>query len=85
MWPRALAACVTFAVIIGVSRVIITAHFVSDVIAGAFVGAFGAVLVRNWFAARRLVFVTGPDGATRAFPRPSWRRIKTVARRLARQ
>ena len=85
LWPRARPYMWTFAVVIGLSRVIITAHFVSDVIAGGLIGAFGAVLVRNWFAARRLVFVTGADGKTRAFPGPSWRRIKTVARRLVRQ
>ena len=48
--------CWIFAVIIAASRVVITAHFVSDVVAAAFVGTFGAILVRNWFAARGLAF-----------------------------
>ena len=74
-----------FAVVIAVSRVVIQAHFVSDVVAAAFVGGFGAILVRNWFAARRLAFVPGRDGTVHAMPGPSWRRLKTVARRLSGQ
>jgi membrane-associated phospholipid phosphatase len=71
-----------FAVVIALSRVVITAHYVSDVTAAGFVGAFGAILVRNWFAARRLGFVAQPDGAVHTLPGPSWRRLKAVARRL---
>jgi len=65
--------------------VIIAAHYPSDVIAGAAVGAFGAVLVREWFAARRLGFTVGSDGQVRAMPGPSLKRIKKVARALAAQ
>ena len=68
---------------IALSRVVITAHFVSDVIAAAFVGGFGAILVRNWYAARGLGFVPAPDGVVQAKPGPSWRRLKSVAARLA--
>jgi undecaprenyl-diphosphatase len=71
-----------FAVIIALSRVVIQAHFASDVIAAAFVGAFGAVLVRNWFAARRLAFTVDRQGTVGALPGPSLHRIKMVARRL---
>jgi len=80
--PRTRIPLLIFAVVIATSRVVITAHFVSDVIAAAFVGAFGAILVRNWFAARALVFVPEVDGAVHVRPGPSWRRIKAVARRL---
>jgi undecaprenyl-diphosphatase len=82
LWPRARMFVWTFAAVIGASRVIIQAHYVSDVIAAAFVGGFGAILVRNWFAARRLAFIPARDGAVRAMPGPSWRRVKMVARRL---
>ena len=42
-----------------------------------------AVMVRNWFAARRLGFSVAADGSVRAMPGPSFRRIiKAVARRL---
>lgn len=82
LWPRARVPMWAFAVVIALSRVVIQAHFASDVIAAAFVGAFGAILVRNWFAARRLGFTVDQAGTVRALPGPSLRRIKTVARRL---
>jgi membrane-associated phospholipid phosphatase len=82
LWPKARVPMWIYAVLILASRVVIQAHFVSDVIAGAFVGGFGAILVRNWFAARRLAFIPGADGVAHAMPGPTWRRVKTVARRL---
>jgi undecaprenyl-diphosphatase len=45
----------------------------------------GALLVRSWFAARRLGFAIGADGVVRARPGPSWRRVKKVALRLIAQ
>jgi membrane-associated phospholipid phosphatase len=85
LFPRARIALWTYAVVIAVSRVILAAHFPSDVIAGAVVGACGALIVRRWFAARRLAFTMRPDGSIRAMPGPSLQRIKKVARRLAGQ
>jgi undecaprenyl-diphosphatase len=85
LWPKLRGPLWVYAAMIAASRVIIQAHFVSDVIAAGFVGGFGAILVRNWFAARRLAFAPGPDGHIRALPGPSWRRLKAVARRLAGQ
>ena len=85
IWPKARVPMWIYAGLIALSRVVIQAHFVSDVIAAAFVGGFGAILVRNWFAARRLAFVPGADGAIHALPGPIWRRLKAVARRLAGQ
>jgi membrane-associated phospholipid phosphatase len=82
IWPAARVPMAIYALLIAASRVVIQAHFVSDVIAAAFVGAFGAIVVRNWFAARRLAFVPGTDGAVHALPGPSWRRVKAVARGL---
>jgi membrane-associated phospholipid phosphatase len=83
IFPQARALMWIYAVLIALSRVIITAHYPSDVIAGAVVGAAGAYLVRNWFAARRLSFAVGSDGSVHAMPGPSVRHIiKAVARRL---
>jgi membrane-associated phospholipid phosphatase len=83
IFPQARALMWIYAVLIALSRVIITAHHPSDVIAGAIIGAAGAILVRNWFAARRLVFAVGTDGSVHAMPGPSLGRIiKAVARRL---
>jgi len=85
LFPRARAALWIYAVTIGLSRVVIEAHYPSDVIVGAVVGAFGAVLVREWFAARRLGFYVGTDGKVHALPGPSFTRIKRVAQALAAQ
>jgi undecaprenyl-diphosphatase len=85
LWPKARVPMWIYATIICLSRVIIQAHYTSDVIAAGFVGAFGAILVRNWFAARRLGFTVDGTGTVRARPGPSWRRIRTVAGRLIRQ
>lgn len=84
IWPRARAVMWTYAVLVAVSRVVLTAHYPSDVIAGAIVGIVGALLVRDWFAASRLGFVIAPDGRVRILPGPSLRRIKEVAVRLLR-
>jgi membrane-associated phospholipid phosphatase len=82
LWPKSRVVMWIYAGLILTSRVIVQAHFVSDVLAAAFVGGFGAILVRNWFAARRLAFIPGRDGTVCAMPGPSWRRVKMVARRL---
>lgn len=82
LWPRARTALWVYAAIIVASRVIITAHHPSDVLAGAVIGTFGALLVRNYFAARRLVFSVSARGTVEAFAGPSWRRIKAAGRAL---
>ena len=76
------ASDVDFALVIAMSRVVVNAHFPSDVIAGAVTGTVGALLVRGWFAARRLGFTVGSDATIHRLPGPSWRRTKAVARRL---
>ena len=72
-----------YAVVIAISRVVVTAHHPSDVIAGAIVGrhrrAAGAQLVRR--APARLRGRRRRQRCAR-LPGPSWRRIKAVARRL---
>lgn len=77
IWPRARGVMWLYALMIMFSRVVVLAHHPSDVIAGALVGAVGALMVRRWFAARRLVFSASD---LRPLPGPSWRRIKTVGR-----
>jgi undecaprenyl-diphosphatase len=80
IFPRARPVLWIYAITIAMSRVIVEAHFPSDVLAGAVVGAFGAVLVREWFAARRLGFYLGQEGRVHPLPGPSLRRIKSLAR-----
>jgi undecaprenyl-diphosphatase len=79
IFPRARPMLWVYALLIAATRVMVCAHYPSDVIAGAAFGAFGALLVRDWFAARRLGFFVGSDGAICTMAGPSWRRIKRVA------
>jgi len=82
LFPRARALLWAYAVLIALSRIVVSAHYPSDVLAGAVVGAAGAYAVLHWFAARGLVFRIGPDGSPVAMPGPGLRRIvKAVARR----
>ena len=82
LWPRARTVLLIYALLIAVSRVIVNAHYPSDVFAGALVGIAGAVLVRRYFAQRRLGFAIEADGTIHQYPGPSLRRIKAVARGL---
>jgi undecaprenyl-diphosphatase len=85
VFPRARPFLWVYALVIAASRVIVSAHFPSDVLAGAAFGAFGAIVVRDWFARRRLGFYVGSDGWVHPLPGPSWGRIKRVARALSGQ
>lgn len=78
LFPRARAILWIYAALIMISRVVVIAHHPSDVLAGALVGTVGALMVRNYFASRRIVFGVAPDGKVEAFANPSWRRLKTT-------
>ena len=80
LWPRLRPLLWLYAAVIAVSRVIVIAHHPSDVLAGAMVGTVGALLVRNYFAARGLVLGVTPKGEVAAFAGPSWQRIKAAVR-----
>jgi membrane-associated phospholipid phosphatase len=82
LWPRGRTVFLIYAVLIAMSRVVVTAHYTTDVLMGALVGIVGALMVRRWFALRRLGFSIGPDGVPHMYPGPSVRRIKSVARDL---
>ena len=82
LWPRLRVAMFIYAFIIALSRVVLDAHYVSDVLAGAIVGVVGALLVRDRFTERRLVFSVGLDGRVDARSGLSFAHIKTVARKV---
>jgi membrane-associated phospholipid phosphatase len=82
LWPRWRTELLIYAALIAASRMVVSAHFPSDVFAGALVGAGGALLVRRYFALRRLAFAIGPDGALHKYAGPSFKRLKAVAREL---
>ena len=82
LWPRARPLLWLYAVVIALSRVIIAAHYPSDVIAGACVGGFTALIIRSYFAARHLGFAVASDGTVHALPGPSLRRLGSSLTRL---
>jgi membrane-associated phospholipid phosphatase len=82
LWPRGRTLLLLYALLIATSRIMVLAHFPSDVLAGAVVGTVGALMVRRYFALRRLGFSVGPTGVMHQFPGPSLQRIKAVAREL---
>ena len=80
LWPRTLLFMLCYALVICATRLVLLAHHPSDVVAGAMIGVIGAMLVRYWFAARRLGFAIDRDGSIAALPGPSLDRLKRVAR-----
>ena len=82
LWPKMGPLLWTYAVMIAVSRVALTAHYPSDVLAGAIIGVAGTLLIRNWFAARRLAFLPATAGRIHTMSGPSFARIGRVARQL---
>jgi undecaprenyl-diphosphatase len=82
LWPRARTYALIYALMIAVSRIVVTAHYPTDVAMGALLGIAGALMVRRWFAMRRLGFSFGPDGTVHQCPGPSAKRVKVVARAI---
>ena len=56
LFPRLRSFWLIFAIVIALTRVIITAHFVSDIIAGAFVAYLVSILIRKKFLDREKLF-----------------------------
>lgn len=63
LWPRLRGVMIAYALVIIGTRLVLLAHHPSDVLGGALNGVLGAMIVRYWFAARRLAFVIRDDGA----------------------
>ena len=82
LFPRARTALLIYGVLILVSRVVVKAHYPTDVALGALTGVIGVLLVRRWFGLQRLGFSIRADGELVQYPGPSARRLKSVAREL---
>ena len=80
VWPRLRPVMWLYALVIMASRILIFVHHPSDVLGGAVVGVIGALMVRRWFAARRLAF--SPEDL-QPYAWPSWGRFKAAAREIA--
>ena len=79
VWPRVRAVMWIYALVIMASRILIFVHHPSDVLGGAVVGVIGALIVRRWFAARRLGF---SPANLQPYAWPSWARLKATVREI---
>ena len=75
LWPRLRPLFWTFALVICATRLTIAVHHPTDVMVGAAIGGFGALAMRNYFAARRWVFAVDAKGRVFAMPGPALRRM----------
>lgn len=81
LWPRLRAIMIAYAIVIITTRLVLLAHHPSDVLGGALNGVLGAMIVRYWFAARRLAFVIRNDGSIEPLHGPTPLQLSNAARR----
>jgi membrane-associated phospholipid phosphatase len=79
VWPRLQPVMWLYALVIMASRILIFVHHPSDVLGGAVVGVVGALMVRRWFAARRLGF---SPADLQPYAWPSGARVKVAAHEI---
>ena len=60
--PRAKAPLLLVAAFFACTRIVLGAHYLSDVIAGAFMSALAVAWLRHWFAGRGVLFAAAGDG-----------------------
>lgn len=90
LFPRYDVLYVTLAVLVGASRVFVNAHFLSDVLMGAFIGVAVPLLVKRWFerdGRRPARYRRAPWHGSAVTPRPTPRlpcRRRRPCRGLAR-
>jgi membrane-associated phospholipid phosphatase len=77
--PRLRIPLLGLAVLVGISRIVLGAHYPSDAIGGAIVGTVFAMLVIRAFAARRLSLAVTLDGRIKPKPMPRLRRLAGLA------
>ncbi|CEJ13460.1 PAP2 superfamily protein [bacterium YEK0313] len=82
LFPRWRRLLVALAALIAVSRIVVDAHYFTDIIVGSAWGAWFTLMTRDWFARRGFVFAPGPG--REPFPMPR-RRVAAAVRQLARR
>ncbi|MCC7348334.1 MAG: phosphatase PAP2 family protein [Variibacter sp.] len=80
LYPRLRAPVWTLALVVAASRTFVSEHYPSDVLAGALAGTVGALVIRRWFAARRIAFAVTGEGKIAPKTGPTWRRLAQAVR-----
>lgn len=73
------AAIITFGLLIGLSRIVTSMHYFTDVVGGVAWGSVGALVVRDWFASRNIgMRIEGGRVRYRMFTgfEPLWRKLR---------
>ena len=81
--PRWFGLGLLYAIAIGLSRLVLDAHYPTDVLGGAVLGTLGAYAVRNYFALRGWGFRRLPDGRLVQRPVVAVRRLVRWPQRKA--
>jgi len=63
LWRKALPVCIVIAVLVGVSRILVTAHYPGDIIFGFYVGTFTSLWTYKFF------FTSTPNGISSSYIR----------------
>lgn len=64
IWPKAFWPAMAFAALVAISRIVVGAHYPTDITAGAVLGVLGAYAVRQFFVARGWLFAANDKGGT---------------------
>jgi membrane-associated phospholipid phosphatase len=65
LWPKAFWPAMAFAAAVALSRIVVGAHYPTDITAGAVLGLLGAYAVRGLFVSRGWLFASGDSGTAR--------------------
>lgn len=68
LWPKAFWPAMVFAALVAISRIVVGAHYPTDITAGAVLGVLGAYAVRQWFVARGWLFASSAERGTERRP-----------------
>ncbi|HVW93510.1 MAG TPA: phosphatase PAP2 family protein [Devosia sp.] len=78
--PRWFWVGLVYAIAVAASRLVLGAHYPTDVFGGALLGSLGAYWVRNFFARRGWGFERLPAGDVMRLPMPAMRRALRLGR-----